>query len=94
MKLSKKDCAKISAFAKIFANPIRVDLLCLLKDGELNVTAICKEVNSKESNISQQLRYLWVSGYISKKRKGREIYYCLKNQKALNVLKRLKDLSK
>ena len=94
MKLSRKDCARISTFAKIFSNPLRVDLLCILKDGELNVSQICKETNSKESNISQQLRYLWISGYISKKRKGREIYYSLKNQKTLNLLKKLKELSK
>lgn len=94
MQLSKKDCLKISAFAKTFSNPVRVKLMCALQDGMKNVSTLCKELNSRESNISQQLRYLYNQGFIRKKRKGREIFYGLKGKKILSLLKKLKDLSK
>lgn len=94
MNLSKKDCLKISTFAKTFSNPVRVKLMCALQDGMKNVTTLCEELDSRESNISQQLRYLYNVGYIKKKRQGREIFYGLKGKKILDLLKKLKDISK
>ena len=92
--LSRNDCDKISGFAKTFANPIRVQLLCALKSKPKNVSDLCDELESKESDISQQLRYLHEQGYISKKRTGREVFYSLKNKKVLELLQKLRDLAK
>ena len=92
--LSKKDCSKISSFARTFANPVRVQLLCALKHEPKNVSDLCDELESKESNISQQLRYLHTQGYISKRRTGREVFYRLKNKKVLELLQKLRELAK
>ena len=94
MHLTKRDCLKISKFSKTFANPLRVQLMCSLKIEPKNVSTLCDELLSKESNISQQLRYLWQVGYIAKKKKGRETIYSLKNTEVIKLLHKLKELAK
>ena len=94
MKLSSEDCERIALFAKTFSNPIRVKLMCALYERPFNVTDLCRLISAKESNISQQLRYLWNQGYLEKERKGREIIYSIKGKMVFKVLIKLRDLTK
>jgi len=59
------------------ANPKRLRILNLLKDGELSVGAMVKDLGVAKANLSQHLGVMRQKGILAARREGTTIYYRL-----------------
>jgi DNA-binding transcriptional ArsR family regulator len=59
------------------ANPKRLQILNLLKDGELSVGAMVQTLGLAKANLSQHLGLMRQKGILSARRQGTAVYYRL-----------------
>lgn len=57
------------------AHPTRIQILEMLKDGEMTVGAVQKKLGSGSSTISQQLAILRAQRLVDHRRSGTSVYY-------------------
>ena len=77
---------------KVLAHPLRLKILVLLMDGPMNVSAIEREVESSQPNISQHLAIMRYRGMLHQDKRGNEVYYSIKNERLLKMLDNIADL--
>ena len=76
--LMEKELYKIhSEICKTLSNPVRLEILNLLRDKERSVSELVKLSKIPQSNISQHLTILRQNNLVLAKRKGRNICYKL-----------------
>jgi DNA-binding transcriptional ArsR family regulator len=63
--------------AKLLANDLRLQILCVLEEGPATVTEIMVAVKAEQSRVSHQLSALREHQVISAQRDGRQIEYSL-----------------
>ncbi len=59
------------------SEPLRIQIINLLQDGERCVSDICEELNISQSKISFHLKTLRDSGLLTVRKQGRYVYYSL-----------------
>ena len=91
-KLAHAGCREMAEFLQWFSNPVRVEILCVLRDGEKSAGEITRRVGAKKSNISQQLSVLTAKGYVVKRRDERNIYYRLQGPEMCEVMEHILHL--
>ena len=69
--------AQFARVGKALANPVRLELLDLLAQGERSVEDLAETAGMKVSNTSAQLRTLAGAGLVASRRDGVRIYYRL-----------------
>ena|SRR5690554_4280345 len=79
-----------SQLFKGLAHPIRIEIIELIKDQELCVCTIYKELEQSQSNISQHLNKLKSYQILESRKEGLNVFYRLKDKRILNIL----DLAK
>ena len=77
---------------KVFSNPIRLEILNLLRDKEMSVTELIKTSKLSQANISQHLSIMKSKGIVLSKRDGKMIYYKLSNPKILKAFDIIKEV--
>ena len=85
--LSRKEeqINSISDLFSILSNPVRIKILWFLKNkGELSVHELQKELKISQSSVSQHLSILKTHKLLIEKRKGKEVFYSLKESKKLS----------
>ena len=88
-----KELYKIHAeMCKIFSNPIRLEILNLLRDKELSVTDLIKKSKLSQANISQHLSIMKSKGIVISDRRGKNIYYKLTNPKIIKAFDIIKEV--
>ena len=65
---------------KVIANEKRLEIIQLLRLGELNVSEMITMLGLKQANLSQHLTLLRQVGVVDTSKKGREIYYRLSSE--------------
>jgi len=98
-----------ATFFKALANPIRIQIIDELRNGELTVNELKKRLCIEAPNVSQQLAILRSNSIVTTRKVGNNIYYSIRhatifkmldeakkifNEQLLDVRKLLKDLSK
>jgi ArsR family transcriptional regulator, virulence genes transcriptional regulator len=63
------------------ANPKRLKILNLLKDGEMSVARMTEEMGVNKANLSQHLSILRQKNILETRRQGTTIYYRISNPK-------------
>ena len=63
------------------ANPKRLKILTLLKDEEMSVAGMTKEMGINKANLSQHLAILRQKNILETRRQGTTIYYRISNPK-------------
>src|SRR3990170_1113258 len=82
MSLHDKRIFQLHAeLCKTLANPIRLEILSLLRDGKKSVTEIAVFTGVRQATVSQHLAVLRQRGVVSTKREGVNIYYDVANPK-------------
>jgi DNA-binding transcriptional ArsR family regulator len=74
------------------ANPKRLRVLNLLKDGEMSVGRITDAMGITKANVSQHLAILRQQNLVATRREGTSVYYSLSNPKiaeACAIMKRV-----
>lgn len=72
---------------RALADETRFKILELLLDGEKCVCEIFPYVKRKQSTVSIQLKKLESLGIVKSKRKGRKVFYSIKEYSVFNILK-------
>jgi DNA-binding transcriptional ArsR family regulator len=62
---------------RILSDPTRLRLLGLLRDGELNVTTLCRRLQLPQPTVSHHLGLLRSAGLVGNRRAGKQVFYCL-----------------
>ena len=86
---------QIEAVAKILksmSHPIRLKILCLLRDRELSVGDIRNEVETTNANVSQHLNILRNQGIIDFRKDANFIYNRISDKRILDLIMNMQNL--
>ena len=84
--------SEASKFLKAIANPDRLQILCMLVQGEMNVSALEKATGIRQPRLSQHLARLRQEGLVANHRNAKEIHYSLSSNEAQEVISLLHSL--
>lgn len=76
----------ISSIFKALAHPTRVQIIKILKDGEMCVCDILPNLDSEQSNTSQHLTVLKNQGLVESRKDGSRVLYSIRNLEVLKML--------
>ena len=82
----EEDIEKATRALKAMAHPLRLKILCVLKNDELPVLEIVKRVGSSQSNISQHIDILRTKKIVESRRDGNRILCKVKDVKVLKLV--------
>ncbi len=82
----EEDIEKATRALKAMAHPLRLKILCVLKNDELPVLEIVKRVGSSQSNISQHIDILRTKKIVESRRDGNKILCKVKDKKVLTLV--------
>ncbi len=74
------------------ANPKRLHIISLLKDGELSVGQMMKSMGIAKANLSQHLSIMKQKGILVSRREGTVIYYRLSTPKITSACSIMRDV--
>ena len=77
---------------KALSDPTRLEILCLLSEGEICVCRMRPVLNKPQSSVSRHLTILKNLGFIKSRREGTRVYYKLINPKIADLVKELIEL--
>ncbi len=77
---------------KVIVHPIRMKIIQVIGDGELNVSEILEQLDISMSNLSNHLRELHRVGLLIREKRGNFIYYSLMEPQLIPALQRLKEV--
>ncbi len=75
-----------ASVCKGLADPKRLLIINVLRDGEMSVGEICEELELPQANVSQHLAILRNSGVVQKRVDGTTAYYSLIDQRVVEAL--------
>ena len=76
-------CADI---LKAMAQPTRLKIIELLRDGEHCVCEIFPAIGHEQSNTSRHLQMMLKSGILKQRKEGLKIYYSLRHPEVLEIV--------
>lgn len=76
---------------RTFANSKRLEVINLLKDGELTASDIAKALETTKANTSQHLAVMRMRGLLKTRREGTNIYYRIANEKLAHACNLMRD---
>ena len=76
----------VSNVFKALAHPTRIQIIKLLKDGELCVCNILPNLDSEQSNTSQHLTVMKNHGIVESRKEGSKVIYGIKNKEVLQMI--------
>ncbi len=76
---------------KAIADPKRLMIISLLRDGELSVGDIAERLEVSQSNASQHLAVLRERGIVTTRRAGTSVYYSLRSPKILAAIDLMRE---
>lgn len=86
-----EQASRAVALLKSLSHEGRLQILCLLVDGELNVTQLAEALGSSPVTVSQQLMRLRAEGIVQPRRAGKSVYYSLAREEVAAVVTALRD---
>ncbi|PSN12263.1 transcriptional regulator [filamentous cyanobacterium CCT1] len=83
--LSVEKAQRMAEFFGVLGDPNRWRILSALTLGEMRVGELAEAVEMTESAVSHQLRVLRTMRLVSYQKRGRSVYYCLKDNHIFNL---------
>ncbi|OGO09672.1 MAG: transcriptional regulator [Chloroflexi bacterium RBG_13_60_9] len=74
-----------ASICQTLANPKRLEVISLLRDGEKSVTELTEAMQIGQANLSQHLGLMRQKGIVVARREGLNIYYRLSNSKIIQA---------
>lgn len=74
------------------ANPDRLMLLCMLVEGEKNVSELRDLTGIEQPTLSQQLTVLRNEGLVQTRKEGKYVYYRMANPDVLRIMNTLYEI--
>ena len=89
----KRDVYAMHAeMCKTFSNPIRLEILDLLGDGELTVSQLVEKTRLGQANVSQHLAVMKNAGAVVAERRGSNIYYKIASPKVMKAFDIIREV--
>ena len=82
----------VSDLLKLLGHPDRLMVLCQLKFGEQSVGELARNLDIKQSPLSQHLARMRYEGVVSSRRDAQTMYYSIADEKVAQVISVLYDL--
>ncbi len=76
---------------KAIADPKRLMIITMLRDGELSVGEIAESLGLSQSNASQHLAVLRDRGVVDTRRVGTTVYYSLRSYQILQAIDLMRE---
>ncbi len=73
--MSAEAVSLVAARFKVLSEPLRLQILQYLENGEASVTNVTKAVNSTQPNVSKHLKILQDEGLVAKRQEGNTVFY-------------------
>ena len=83
--LGVEKAQRMAEFFAVLGDPNRWRILSALASQELRVGELATAVEMSESAVSHQLRVLRTMRLVSYRKRGRSVYYCLKDNHIFNL---------
>lgn len=80
-------CNTYHVFFKNLANPLKVNIIAVLKEKESSVSEITKELKEEQSKVSHALASLNHCNIVQSRQKGKQRIYSLNKETILPILK-------
>jgi DNA-binding transcriptional ArsR family regulator len=64
---------------KVLAEPARLQILNVLRRGEMTVTELAEATELSQANLSKHLQLLHALGFVTRRKQGLYVYYALAN---------------
>jgi DNA-binding transcriptional ArsR family regulator len=81
-----------ASVCKGLADPKRLLIINVLRDGQMSVSEICEELDLPQSNVSQHLAILRDKGLVISKRDGQFVNYSLTSMKIIEAFDLLREV--
>ncbi|WP_172449343.1 ArsR/SmtB family transcription factor [Bowmanella denitrificans] len=91
IQLHQDEAARAAAFLRSLGNEHRLQILCRLAEGELNVGELHKTFALSASAFSQHLAVLREQGLVQCRKEAQSIYYRIQDPDTLRFMQLLKD---
>lgn len=65
---------------KILSEPLRLQILQLLQNGEKSVTELTDLIETSQPNVSKHLKILQTSGLVKRRQEGNTVFYAIADE--------------
>jgi DNA-binding transcriptional ArsR family regulator len=65
---------------KILSEPLRLQILQILQDGEKSVTELTDLIETSQPNVSKHLKILQTSGMVKRRQEGNTAFYAIADE--------------
>lgn len=91
--IGRKEQIEQAAHAmKAISHPLRLKILCVLGEQEVNVQDIVDAVGTSQSNISQHLAVLREKGIIGSRKDANRVFYSVRDQRTLQLIGLMREV--
>lgn len=77
---------------KVFSHPKRLEIIDLLRNGEMSVTELCQALKISPANLSQHLAMMRERRILVARKEGNNVYYRVANPKLLEACDLLREV--
>jgi ArsR family transcriptional regulator len=88
----EEDIDRASRSLKAMSHPLRLKILCTLKDQEVSVQDIVDNVGTSQSNISQHLAILRDKGILASRKDANRVYYRVGDARTLRLISMMQEV--
>ena len=90
--MNKDSITTIAALLKSMAHPIRLEILCRLREGECSVAELQASIQTTDGNLSQHLAVLRNQGIIACRREANFLYNRISDPRISELMHSLQRL--
>lgn len=87
-----EDIDRASRSLKAISHPLRLKILCVLGNQEVNVQDIVDSVGTSQSNISQHLAILRDKGILTSRKDANRVYYKVGDYRTLRLISMMQEV--
>ncbi len=90
--MEKQIYQRHAELCQTLANPTRLEILSLLRDGEKRVNDLVEQTGLSQANISQHLALMRSKGLLVARREGTSSYYRIANPKIVRACELIREV--
>ncbi len=88
----EEDIERASRSLKAMSHPLRLKILCTLRDQEVSVQDIVDNVGTSQSNISQHLAILRDKGILASRKDANRVFYRIGDARTLRLIGMMQEV--
>jgi len=85
-------CHLHAEMCQVFSHPTRLEIICVLREGERTVSQMAKLLNVSLGNLSQHLAMMRERRILSSRKAGNQVFYQVANPKMLKAFDLLREI--